>query len=170
MNILVSSVLGPLWLALSPAVAGPELIPERDVSLVGRTAPSFEAVTLDGEPFDLEATRGKPVVLAFWASWCGPCRLELPALSKLQAERDDLAIYAVNVDRDRRKADAFLRQIEVDLPVVWDNQSLAMGQYDVLLMPTMFLLDAQGTVKLRKVGYGSDSGLSELLDAIEGLR
>jgi len=158
-----------LLLLVAAAAAGPELIPERDADLVGRTAPSFEAVTLDGEAFDLDATRGKPVVLAFWASWCGPCRGELPELSKLQAERDDLAIYAVNVDRDRRKADAFLRQVQVDLPIVWDNQSLAMGQYDVLSMPTTFLLDAQGTVKLRKVGYSSAKGLTELLAALETL-
>jgi len=170
MHTLLTTLVGALWLANPSAWAAPELIPEEDADLVGRTAPSFEAVTLDGDPFDLEAVRGKPVVLAFWASWCGPCRLELPALSKLQAERDDIAIYAVNVDRDRRKADAFLRKIEVDLPVVWDNQSVAMGQYDVLSMPTMFLLDAQGTVKLRKVGYSEQKGLTELLTALEGLR
>ncbi len=158
-----------LLLLVAAATAGPELIPEGDADLVGRTAPSFEAVTLDGKAFDLDATRGKPVVLAFWASWCGPCRGELPELSKLQAERDDLAIYAVNVDRDRRKADAFLRQVQVDLPIVWDNQSMAMGQYDVLSMPTTFLLDAQGTVKLRKVGYSSAKGLTELLAALEAL-
>jgi len=162
--------LGPLWLAVAPAHAGPELIPEDAVDMVGRTAPSFAATTLDGQPFDLESTRGKPVVLAFWASWCGPCRLELPALSKLQKERSDIVIYAVNVDRDRRKADAFLRKIEVDLPVVWDNESKAMGQYDVLSMPTTFLLDPQGTVKLRKVGYSEAKGLTELLTALEGLR
>jgi thiol-disulfide isomerase/thioredoxin len=157
-----------LW--LGAALAAPELIPEKDLDLVGRTAPSFEAVTLDGDPFSLEATRGKPVVLAFWASWCGPCRGELPELSELQAQRDDIAIYAVNVDRDRRKADAFLRQVKVDLPVVWDNQSLAMGQYDVLSMPTTFVLDAQGTVKLRKVGYSSSKGLTEILAALEALK
>lgn len=157
------------WLALSVALAAPELIPETEADLVGRTAPAFEAKTLDGEAFDLEATRGKPVILAFWASWCGPCRGELPALSQLQAERDDLAIYAVNVDRDRRKAEGFLRQVKVDLPIVWDNTSTAMGQYDVLSMPTVFVLDRQGTVKLRKVGYSEAKGLTEILAAVEGL-
>lgn len=163
-----------MWMVMlllgSSALAEPEMIPEQAGDLLGRTAPSFEAVRLDGQPFDLEATRGKPVVLSFWASWCGPCQLELPALSELQKTRPDIAIYAVNVDRDRRLADRFLSKVQVDLPIVWDNASMAMGQYDVLSMPTMFLLDANGTVKLRKVGYSKEKGLAELEAALAALR
>lgn len=159
-----------LALACLALAAEPEMIPESGLDLVGRTAPAFAAPLFDGEAFALESTRGKPVVLSFWASWCGPCRLELPALSELQKQRPDIAIYAVNVDRDRRKAEGFLKQVKVELPVVWDNESLAMGQYDVLSMPTMFLLDARGTVKLRKVGYSSEKGLAELEAALAGLK
>ena len=162
-----------LLLALAlvqPAWAEPEMIPENAIDLVGRTAPSFEAKLLSGEPFSLESTRGKPVVLSFWASWCGPCRLELPALSELQKQRPDVTILAVNVDRERSRAEGFLRQVTVELPIVWDTESLAMGQYDVLSMPTMFLLDAQGTVKLRKVGFSAEKGLSELEEALGALK
>jgi cytochrome c biogenesis protein CcmG/thiol:disulfide interchange protein DsbE len=153
----------------SVALAEPEMIPTTAIDVVGRTAPPVEGTLLSGEPFSLEATRGKPVILAFWASWCGPCRLELPALSALQAQRPDLTILAVNVDRERPRAEAFLKQVPITLPVVWDNESLAMGQYDVLSMPTTFLLDAQGTVKFRKSGYSQEKGLAELLAAVDAL-
>ena len=152
------------------ALAAPEMIPEKATDLLGRTAPTFEAKTFDGQDFSLEALRGKTVVLSFWASWCSPCRQELPALSQLQQERDDVVIYAVNVDRQRPPAEKFLRQVSFDLPIVWDNASLAMGQYNVLSMPTMFLVDAQGTIKFRKTGFSREKGMAELIEALDALR
>jgi len=153
----------------SAALAGPEMIPEKVVDLVGRTAPPFTAQDDDGAPFELDSTRGKPVVLSFWASWCGPCRKELPALAEYQKTHDDVVIYAVNVDRERAKAQQFLARVKFDLPIIWDNNAEALGQYDVLSMPTMFLLDAQGTVKWRKSGFSVEKGLTELEDQLAGL-
>ena len=159
-----------LLLMATMVLAAPRMIPEESaIDPVGRTAPTFQAELLDGGEFDLEARRGKPVVLAFWASWCGPCRQELPALSQLQAERDDVQIIAVNVDRDAELARRFLQKVEVELPIVWDNEAVSMGQYNVMSMPTTFLIDAQGTLKFKKVGYSSQKGLSELIAALEAL-
>lgn len=152
------------------AMAAPEMIPEEDLVLVGRTAPEIELKTLDGAEFSLAALRGKTVILSFWASWCGPCRQELPALSELQKTRSDIAIYAVNVDRIRGKAQGFLRSVKFDLPIVWDNESVAMGQWNVMSMPTMFLIDSQGTVKWRKVGYSKEKGLSALEAKLDELK
>ncbi len=159
-----------LWMWASLALAAPEMIPLEDIEVVGRTAPDMELKTFDGGDFSLAATRGRPVVLSFWASWCGPCRAELPALSELQKQRDDVVIYAVNVDRERNKAQAFLKRVKFELPIVWDNQSLAMGEWNVMSMPTMFLLDAQGTVKWKKVGYSSKNGLSELEAKLDAMK
>jgi thiol-disulfide isomerase/thioredoxin len=159
-----------LLLLATVALGAPRMIPEdSSIDLIGRTAPTFQAKLLDGGDFDLEAHRGQPVVLAFWASWCGPCRQELPALSKLQAERDDIRIFAVNVDREEALARRFLAKVEVDLPIVWDNEATSMGQYNVLSMPTTFLLDAQGTLKFEKVGYSNERGLTALIAAVEAL-
>ncbi|MCB9678659.1 MAG: TlpA family protein disulfide reductase [Alphaproteobacteria bacterium] len=156
-------------LLCAAALAGPEMIPEKDVDLVGRTAPDFTAQDDEGAAFTLASTRGKPVVLSFWASWCGPCRQELPALAELQKTRDDVVIYAVNVDRERAKAQKFLAQVKFDLPIVWDNNAEALGQYDVMSMPTMFLLDPKGTVKWRKTGFSRENGLKELEDELAKL-
>lgn len=155
--------MSPLLLLLTSwALAAPEMIPPDAMDVVGTAAPEMVLPTLDGGTFDLAAHRGKPVVLAFWASWCGPCRRELPELADLAKSRDDVAVFAVNVDRERRAAEGFMRQVEFDLPVVWDNESRIMGQLDVVSMPTTFLLDAQGTIKWRKVGYSTEKKLSEL--------
>lgn len=160
-----------MWILLASLVgayAAPEMIPLEDADVVGRTAPGFELTMLDGSTFKLEDARGKPVVLSFWASWCGPCRKELPALADLARARDDVAIYAVNVDREKRLAEKFLQQVKVDLPIIWDPDSVALGQYDVLSMPTTFVVDANGTVKWRKTGYSTAKGLTELVSVLDG--
>ncbi len=154
-----------LW-GWASALAAPEMIPLTEVDLVGRTAPAFEGQMLEGEHFSLEAQRGKVVILSFWASWCGPCRQELPALQALAAKRPELAVFAVNVDREPARARQFLEQVKVDLPVVWDPDSVALGQYEVLSMPTMFLLDKNLTVKFRKTGFSKEAGLTELEAAL----
>ncbi|MGC6491696.1 MAG: TlpA family protein disulfide reductase [Myxococcota bacterium] len=159
-----------MWIAwLGAALAAPEMIPASAADLIGRTAPAFDAEMLDGGTFSLENERGTPIVLSFWASWCGPCRLELPALDALQKTRDDITIYAVNVDRDPNRARGFLKQVPMELPVVWDPDSIALGQYDVLSMPTMFLIDENGTVKFRKTGFSQQNGLKELEAALAEL-
>lgn len=152
----------PLWLVASIALAAPEMIPETPPDLTGRTAPPIEAPLLDDGAFSLEAHRGKPVVLSFWASWCGPCRYELPALEAFVKEHPDVVAVAVNVDRKPEDAKRFLARLGVDLPVVLDPEARIMGTYQVASMPTMFLVDPHGTIKLVKVGFNREKGLTEL--------
>jgi thiol-disulfide isomerase/thioredoxin len=157
------------WIGLAEA-APPEMIPLDEVDLVGRSAPPFEAELLSGGKVKLEDLRGKPVVLSFWASWCGPCREELPALTELAHQRPDVHVYAINVDRDPAMAKRFLAQVHTDLPIVWDPESRILGQYEVLSMPTMFVLDEHLTVKAKKVGYGRNEGLKAIVEALDARR
>ena len=126
--------------------------------------------TLDGGQFSLAEHRGKPVVLSFWASWCSPCRYELPALSIMAEQRNDVQFIAVNVDRNSAPAKKFLRGMEMNLPVVLDSQSMILGEYSVISMPTLFLIDANGTVQFSKVGFSKEKGLVELEAALEKLK
>jgi thiol-disulfide isomerase/thioredoxin len=157
-----------LLLGTGIVLAAPEMIPEDDTDLVGRTAPGFSLATLDGGQFSLEEQRGKTVVLSFWASWCTPCRYELPALQELSRERPDILFVAVNVDRDVVPAKRFLRGLDLSMPVVLDSNSEALGDYGVMSMPTMFLIDKNGTVQLAKTGFSKEKGLVELEAAIDG--
>ena len=155
------------WIGM--ALAAPEMIPDTPLDLVGRTAPEFTATSADGTEFHLESTRGKVTILSFWASWCGPCRLELPALSEFQKQHPEVVIYAVNVDRKKSSAQKFLNRVNFELPILWDNNAEALGQYEVLSMPTMFVLDAKGTVKWKKTGFSKKNGLKELEEQLGAL-
>ncbi|HMV69178.1 MAG TPA: TlpA disulfide reductase family protein [Myxococcota bacterium] len=150
------------------APKGPEMIPLEALDQMNKPAPEFELDTLAGGKFKLADHRGKPVVLSFWASWCGPCRQELPALSELQKQRSDVEIIAVNVDRDPKLAQRFLASVKVELPIVWDPDAIALGQYEVLSMPTMFLLDKGLVMRFRKTGFSAERGLTELIAALDG--
>ena len=159
-----------LLIASFLSLAAPEMIPEEDVELTGRSAPDFSLKTLDGKEFRLSDHRGQVVVLSFWASWCGPCRFELPELSRIKPLYPDAKFIAVNVDRERAEAERFLKRVQFDLPIVWDNQAMALGEYSVVSMPTMFLIDKNGTVQYVKVGYSRQKKLAELESKIKELQ
>ncbi|GMV44294.1 MAG: hypothetical protein AMXMBFR64_60100 [Myxococcales bacterium] len=150
----------------------PEMIPEEEPDLIGRTAPEIEAPLLDGGQFRLSEHRGTPTVISFFASWCTPCRHELPALAAMLRARGDVRVVAVNVDKERAAAERFLRSLSGSvegLPVALDAHAVSLGAYRVLSMPTLFLVDAHGTVKFRRVGFSQTKALSELEAAIEEL-
>lgn len=151
-------------------LAQPEMIPIEDIDLKGRTAPSFLLPLFEGGTVELDKLRGKPVVLSFWASWCGPCRFELPELSRIQPMYPDVHFLAVNVDRDKKAAQKFLSRVKFSLPIAWDNEALILGEYSVISMPTMILIDKKGTVQYVKVGYSREKKLVELEEKIKGLK
>ena len=150
--------------------AQPEMIPVEDTDLKGRAAPGFSLPLFEGGVVDLEKLRGKPVVLSFWASWCGPCRFELPELSRIQPMYPDVHFLAVNVDREKRAAQKFLSRVQFSLPIAWDNEAMILGEYSVISMPTMILIDKKGTVQYIKVGYSREKKLVELEEKIKGLQ
>ena len=96
------------WAMFMLSFARPEMIPETDEDLLGRSAPDFTLPTFDNQEITLSQLRGQAVLLSFWASWCGPCRFELPELSRIQPEYPNVKFIAVNVDRTRKDAQRFL--------------------------------------------------------------
>lgn len=159
-----------LGLLYTLAFAEPEMIPLEDTSLTGRSAPEFTLPLFDGGTLELQSLRGKPVVLSFWASWCGPCRYELPELQRISPLYPDVQFVAVNVDRQRKDAQKFLSGMQLSLPIAWDTEASTLGEYSVVSMPTMFLIDANGTVQFVKVGYSQDKKLVELEEKIKELK
>ena len=131
--------------------AAPEMIPLDDENILGKSAPIFDLQTLDGKQVKLEDLRGKPVVLSFWASWCSPCRYELPELNTLISKYPNVQFVAVNVDKSVGPAKKFLRGITLDMPIVMDNSAVILGEYGVISMPTLFLIDSNVTVQYKKI-------------------
>jgi len=117
--------------------------------------PNVTLQPLDGDqPVKLESFRGKPVLLSFWASWCGPCRWELPEFEKLYDELGGrgFVLLTINVDTNRRAADLFLQRTGLGVPVYrLDTQTLI--QLGVDSLPTSVLLDPEGNVAKAYQGY-----------------
>ncbi len=127
------AVLGPLAAAEEEPVEVPVF-------------PNFAFTAIDGsEQIDIHSLHGRPVLMTFWASWCGPCRMELPELEKLAAELadEDFALITVNTDQSPHMGVRFLERYQIDVPVYrMDPRSLlTLG---VNSLPTNVLLDREG--------------------------
>jgi peroxiredoxin len=125
-------------------------------ALVNKAAPDFTAQTLDGRTVSLADFRGqKNVVLSFWASWCGPCRMEMPGLirfyQKHHSTESDFEILAVTIDEDTKSAEEFATAEKLNFPVLLDSRRRVADAYGVDGIPTMFVIDKTG-----KVVYGHE--------------
>ncbi len=114
--------------------------------LLNRPAPDFELKNLDGERMRLADLRGRPVIVTFWASWCGPCRRELPELAKLHKEmKDQVVILGIN-DEGKSTARKFVEKAGLEFPVLDDSGLKAHRLYRIRSIPALFLIDADGKV------------------------
>ena len=112
----------------------------------------------------LDATSGRVSLVNFWASWCGPCRAELPALNALDERLDDsYAVVTVNVDLENRRARALLTKLGVKLPVVWDPVGTVAAEWAPPAMPTSYLVDVDGRV-VEVIPRGLDDAEIEALE------
>jgi cytochrome c biogenesis protein CcmG, thiol:disulfide interchange protein DsbE len=128
---------------------------------------TLEDVRAGRPPVSLEALRGKPVVLNFFASWCGPCIREMPAL-QATCERYKDRVHCVGITfNDRRKeANAVLERTGVTYPAAFDPSSDVANDYALRVMPTTFFIGADGNLIERKDGEISENQLQKVLDAL----
>ncbi len=121
---------------------------------MGQPAPDIVGTTLDGASFDLASLRGRPVIVNFWASWCGPCVQEFPLLqSTLKAHTaDGLAIVGVLFKDDAGPAGAFVRRFGAQWPTVLDPNGSHATAYTVVAPPQTYFIDRQGIVRYRQIG------------------
>ena len=122
---------------------------------VSGTAPDFTLKSRSGENLRLEDLRGEVVMLNFWASWCGPCRQEMPHMDDIEKEFRDYGfrVLAVNVDQRREDAEEFLDTMPVDFAILWDHDSQVSERYDVQAMPTTVMIDRDGQARYVHHGY-----------------
>ena len=120
----------------------------------GEGRPRLAGQDVQGKPFDLEGRRGKVVVLNFWATWCEPCRDELPSLERLQKARSGkpFEVVTVNFGEQPARIRAFLEREFVELPVVLDRDKEAAGRWKVGGLPMTFIIDARGRVRYQAFG------------------
>lgn len=141
---------------------GMSVVPERP------PVPSLRLPDSDGKIVDIATYSGKVVLLNFWATWCPPCRQELPSLSRLKKQfgKDAFEILAVNVGEDPESVFDFIGN--PDYPVIFDHDSKAMTNWSVKVVPTTLLVDRQGRIAFRAVG-GREFDDAEIVALIKPL-
>lgn len=123
--------------------------------LEGQAAPDFALKSSNGENLRLSEYRGNVVMINFWATWCGPCRQEMPLLDELynRYERVGFNLLGVNIDDDSSRAMRMVEELGVDFPVLFDAQKEVSKLYEVEAMPVTVIVDRQGTVRYVHHGY-----------------
>jgi len=118
-------------------------------------APNFTLKSLSGKNLKLSEMAGNVVLINFWASWCGPCREEMPLLNDLHKKYEPLGftVLGVNVEEDAKNARGFLKNFPVDFPVVLDNKNQVSKKYNVIAMPTTVVVDRDGNMRFLHKGY-----------------
>ena len=138
----------------------------------GHPAPEFTLATLDGEEITLSELRGKPVIVNFWASWCGPCRLEMPDLQETFTEQGDLlTVLGVNLterDGDLDEVAAFIDEFGVTFPIVLDTEGEVADLYQVRGQPASVFIDADGVVSTVFYGVVNEQFIQDRIQELVG--
>jgi peroxiredoxin len=118
-------------------------------------APAFKLADRAGGDMSLSDLKGQVVMINFWASWCGPCRQEFPALDQIYSKYKPMGfqMLAINVETEKADAERFLGKTPVSFPILFDPDNKVSGSYGVSAMPTTFLVDRQGRLRWQHRAY-----------------
>ncbi|NDJ35143.1 MAG: TlpA family protein disulfide reductase [Chloroflexi bacterium] len=119
---------------------------------VGETAPDFTAETLGGDPVTLSGLGGQVVAVNFWATWCVPCRTEMPALQAASEANDNLTIVAVNVGERERPVSEFVDELGLTFTIALDPSEDISNLYGVRGLPVTVWIDPDGMVRFEHIG------------------
>lgn len=151
-------MLRPSWWAVLAVLV--MLTPGTGAALLepGREAPDFSLATLDGRTVTLSELRGKPVVIEFWASWCRPCRRQLPAMAELHHRYESRGIHflLVNTAEEEATVRRFLERVKVSGTVLLDPDDRVGELYGTEILPSLFVLDGDGRIQAAEAGTITD--------------
>jgi thiol-disulfide isomerase/thioredoxin len=147
----------------SPGLAGGEVrSPEVD-----RPAPDFNLERLEGGKIQLSELQGRPVLVNFWATWCGPCVEEMPILEKsYQKHAGEYTLLAVNAGESPEQIQDFIKQMGLTFDVMLDPQNKVQGLYRLRGYPTSFLIDSDGVIRVQQIGPLSEKQLETYLQRV----
>ena len=145
-------------------------LPAFAVNPTGSPAPQFTLGSRAGQSVSLAQYKGQVVMLNFWASWCGPCRQEMPLLESIYKKYNRLGftMIGVNVEPDSNAANEWLKATPVSFPILYDKDSKVSKMYDVAGMPSTVIIDRTGKVRVLHRGY-KPGDENEYLDSIRTL-
>ena len=135
---------------------------------VGSPAPDFDVVTPDGERIRLSDLRGQGVLINFWATWCGPCRAEMPTLQAIydQQKARGFTIVGINLREPARPIQRFMQELGLTFPVALDPEGSVAARYQAINIPASFFVDRDGIIRARYLGPMSRQVMDASLEAI----
>ena len=134
-------------------------------------APDFVLTDIDGNQYRLSDYRGQVVITNFWATWCPPCRAEMPSMQRAwdQLEKEGILMIGINVGEDEDTIFQFTASYSVDFPLLMDQDSNVINQWPVRGLPTTFVVGPEGKIIYRAIG-GREWDNLELLDRVRALK
>jgi len=165
--VLLIAGLAWIWVNRLPAgdVSAAGALPPAPA--VGHPAPDFTLTTAAGQTFKLSELRGTPVVLNFWATWCPPCRAELPELQAAsQRLAGQVAIVGVNQAEAPAEVQAFVEKLDLGFTIPLDQSADVSRLYRVRSLPTTFFIDRSGIIRQMQIGPVTEATLKQLLKTI----
>lgn len=138
----------------------------------GNLAPDFELKTLDGQSMKLSDLRGKRVIVNLWATWCPPCRAEMPDMQSFyEANKDKgIVILGVNLTTSEKQPEnigKFINEFGITFPVVLDAESHVSDRYQVTSIPTSYMIDSRGVIQQKIIGPMNRDMMEELVFSME---
>jgi thiol-disulfide isomerase/thioredoxin len=135
---------------------------------VGELASDFYFETPEGEASSISQLSGTPVMLNFWATWCTPCRHEMPFLQQLHEEGDELVMLTVNVGESSSDVSQFMQDQGFSFPVLLDSNGKVARRYNVTGIPTTFFIDSYGVIQAIKIGaFQSQTEIENILSQLD---
>jgi peroxiredoxin len=125
-----------------------------------KPAPSIAIKALDGSTVRIANSKGRILLVDFWATWCAPCKVSFPALDALATSLKDrgVDVLAVSVDTGRKNLDAFLKAQPIKtMRILLDPEMTAADAFNVAALPTSFIIDRQGRIRFTHAGYGPEA-------------
>lgn len=139
----------------------------------GQMAPDFTLKTLDGKTVTLSQLKGKKVVLNFWATWCPPCKVEMPYLQSYfeeSAEKDNVVLLAANVtyrDKNAEHVQQFANGLHITFPILLMDNEDVIDSYKVLTLPTTYFIDTEGRVQRQFIGPLDENAVKEYVQDLK---
>lgn len=161
--------LQPQGLVIATTEAATEPMREPAEATQPETVPAadFTVKDLDGNDVKLSDYFGKPIVLNFWAYWCGPCQMEMPEFNaKYEELGGDVVFLMVHADSDTTQGKSLVAANSYEFPVVYDEKGQAAAAYGITAFPTTFFIDAEGNLQAHYVGAMSAELLQSGIDTI----
>jgi len=136
-----------------------------------KAAVNFKLQDMDGKTHQLSDYKGQPVIINFWATWCPPCREELPSMNRgwAKIKSEGIAMIAINVGEDEDTIFTFTGDYPIDFTVLLDQSGEVINQWPIKGLPTTFVIDPQGRIVYRAIG-GRQWDADELLNLVRALK